>query len=64
MKLINAKACKEFALNYEKSRFPRYPKLARTRISKQFLEACDTHLEVFIRGFVMNTAMGKGSKTI
>jgi len=64
VKLINKKHVKELALKLEQSRFPDYPKIARQRVSNSFLEACEAHLEAFIRTTIYTRSNGAGPKTI
>ena len=62
--LINNKATKKFALEIERSRFPKYPRLARTRVSSEFLSECESVLNNFVRERVKAPQYGKGKKTI
>ena len=62
--LINNKATKKFAIEIEKSRFPKFPKLARTRVSSEFLNECEATVRNFVCERVKAPQYGKGKKTI
>ena len=62
--LINRNAVKKLAVAKEKERFPNYPRLARRRVSAQFLAEAEANLRVWVENRVKSPECGAGPKTI